>query len=345
MACFEHFGAVPAGDARIFTLKSEQLRVRITNYGARMVAIEAPDRDGRFGHVLLGFDSAEAYAAAGGSFGAILGRAANRIAGGGFRLDGTDYRLEQNDPGGTLHGGPEGFARKLWAPREVTADRVVLTLTSPDGDQGFPGALTARVVYRLEGDTLLIELGAATDRPTICNLSAHPYFNLSGARRDVLDHEIAIAARRFLPTDARQIPTGERRAVAGTPFDFSAPRRLGARIREPDDQLRIGRGYDHCFVLDDGARFAASAYDPVSGRRLELTTSQPGLQLYSGNSLDGSVVGRLPDGRRGAFRQSDGFAFEAQNFPDAPNQPKFPSAVLRPGQTYRQEIAYRFSSA
>ncbi len=327
-----------AGPARLFTLESAGLRVRITNYGARMVAIEAPDRDGAFGHVLLGFDSATAYQQAGGSFGAILGRYANRIAQGRFMLDGVTRQLAVNDAGGTLHGGPEGFARRLWQVEGFSADTLALRLLSPDGDQGFPGALTASVTYRLAHDTLRITLTASTDRPTVCNLSAHPYFNLAG-QGDVLAHDIRIAAARFLPTDARQIPTGEIRPVAGTVFDFRAPRRLGARIRAPDAQLLIGRGYDHCFVLDDGAALAASAFHATSGRLLEVFTSQTGLQFYSGNSLDGSVAGRS-----GAFRQTDGFAFEAQVFPDAPNRPSFPSTVLRPGETYRQTIAYRFTA-
>ncbi len=340
------FGTLASGAATLFSLQSAALRVGITDYGARMVSIETADRDGGFGHVLLGFDDVAAYDAAGGSFGAVLGRCANRIAGGRFTLDGHAYQLAVNDGGNTLHGGPCGFARNLWQVERAAggaAPELALLLVSPDGDQGFPGTLTARAVYRLAGDTLTLELSATTDRPTIVNLSAHPYFNLAGVGSyDALDHEITIAASRFLPTDAVQIPTGALAPVAGTVFDFREPAKLGARIRAADPQLLIGHGYDHCFVLDDAAagRFAGRAYDPRSGRSIEVVTDEPGLQLYSGNSLNGATVGRGGV----AFRQSAGFAFEAQNFPDAINQPDFPSPVLRPGELYRRRISYRFTA-
>lgn len=343
--CTRRFGTLPSGEpAQLFTLRGDRLTVGITDYGARMVSIEAPDARGRFGHVLLGFDDVAAYEAAGGSFGAVLGRCANRIGGGRFTLDGKVHQLAVNDGGNTLHGGPRGFARALWRVEQVldrAVPEVTLVLVSPDGDQGFPGRLTARATYRLDGDTLRLELTATTDAPTIVNLSAHPYFNLGGPDMgDVLGHEITLNAARFLPTDAHQVPIGEAAPVAGGVFDFQMPAALGARIRVDDPQLLIGRGYDHCFMLDRGAPVAARAYEPVSGRFVEVTTTQPGLQLYSGNSLDGSVVGR--GGL--AFRQSAGFALEAQNFPDAINHPGFPSPVLRPGETYRQHIAYRFSA-
>ena len=342
------FGTLPGGAAAtLFKLQSNALRVCITDYGARMVSIEAPDRDGRFGHVLLGFDDVVAYDAAGGSFGAVLGRYANRIAGGRFTLDGQAHQLAVNDGGNTLHGGPCGFARSMWRVERAlsgAAAELALVLVSPDGDQGFPGALTARVRYRLAGDTLTLELTATADRATIVNLSAHPYFNLAGVEaHDVLDHEITIAAARFLPTDATQVPTGEMALVEGTVFDFRQPTRLGARIRVADPQLLIGHGYDHCFVLDAAAgepSFAARAHDPLSGRSVELTTDEPGLQLYSGNALTGATVGRGGV----VFRQSAGFAFEAQNFPDAINQPGFPLPILRPGELYRRLISYRFTA-
>lgn len=341
------FGRLPDGRAAsLHTLENGRLRVRITDFGARMVSIEAPDRDGRSGHVLLGLDDAASYATAGGSFGAVLGRCANRIGGGQFELDGQVYRLATTGGGNTLHGGPEGFGLVPWQVAEAEggdAPRLALSLHSPDGDQGFPGALDARAEYRLDGDTLLLELTATTDRPTMINLSAHPYFNLGdAAQHDILGHEVTIHAGDFLPTDAQQIPTGERRPVQGTPFDFRQSRTIAARIREADPQLLHGRGYDHCFVLDGDAgalRPAARARDPASGRVVEVLTTQPGLQFYSGNSLNGAVVGRGGV----AYRQSAGFAFEAQNFPDAPNRPDFPSAVLRPGERYRQVIAYRFA--
>ncbi len=343
------FGALTGGaTATLFSLQSDVLRVAITDYGARMVSIEAPDRHGHLGHVLLGFDDVAAYDAAGGSFGAVLGRCANRIAGGRFMLDGKAHQLAVNDGGNTLHGGPRGFARAMWQVERAVGGEtpeLALALVSPDGDQGFPGTLTARALYRLSANTLTLELSAVTDQPTIVNLSAHPYFNLGDvAAHDVLSHEIKIAASKFLPTDAGQIPTGAMAPVAATVFDFGVCTPLGARIRAADPQLLIGRGYDHCFVLDEpgnaALRFAASAYDPRSGRLLEVTTDEPGLQLYSGNSLNGTTVGR--DGI--VFRQSAGLAFEAQNFPDAVNHPSFPSPVLRPGECYRRRIAYRFTA-
>jgi aldose 1-epimerase len=335
------FGLLADGRAaQCFTLESKTLRVQITDFGARMVSIEAPDRRGTFGHVLLGFDDAQAYLEAGGSFGAILGRYANRIAGGRFVLDGVAHQLAVNDPGGTLHGGPQGFANKLWQVEtfDAAANQLVMSLESPDGDQGFPGALRAAVTYRLAGARLEILLSAATDKPTVANLSAHPYFNFAGVEAgDCLGHQIFINADDFLPTDGEQIPTGERRAVAGQKFDFRKPKALGADIRDADEQLLIARGYDHCFVLKESGP-AAIVVEPVSGRAMRLFTNQPGLQLYSGNSLAGSVVGRGGV----TYRQSAGFALEAQNFPDAPNQPEFPSAVLRPGQNYSRAIAYEF---
>ena len=346
----ESFGPLPDGQATsVYTLDNGRLRVRITDYGARMVAIEAPDRHGGRSDVLLGLQDAAAYATAGGSFGAVLGRCANRIGGGQFELDGRTYRLATNDRGSTLHGGPGGFGEVLWRVEDTQggeAPRLVLSHVSPDGDQGFPGTLSTRASYSLDGDTLRLVLEASTDQPTIVNLSAHPYFNFAGVERhDILSHEVTILASAFLPTDEKQIPTGQKRPLAGTPFDFRHALALGARIRESDPQLLIGRGYDFCFALDGGEtdqpRLAASARDPLSGRGVEILTTQPGLQLYSGNMLNGTVVGR----NGVAFRQSAGFAFEAQGFPDAPNHPEFPSAVLRPGMNYRQVIAYRFTVA
>ncbi len=344
------FGSLPDGrPAFAHVLDNGRLRVRITDWGARMVAIEVPDRDKGWAHVLLGLEDAAAYAAAGGSFGAVLGRCANRIGYARFELDGRPYHLSSNDRGSTLHGGPVGFGQVLWRVEEFQggdAPTLVLSHFSPDGEQGFPGTLQARATYRLVADTLWLTLEASTDRPTVVNLSAHPYFNLAGvARHDVLSHEVMIHADHFVPTNGRQIPTGELRPVHGTPFDFRQPHALGARIRENDPQLLHGRGYDVCFALDGGEtnepRLVASARDPASGREVAILTTQPGLQLYSGNSLDGSVVGRGGV----VFRQSAGLAFEAQGFPDAPNHPAFPSAVLRPGSRYRQVIGYRFAGA
>jgi aldose 1-epimerase len=343
------FGRTPDGEtATLYELASPALRVRIADHGGRIVSVEAPDRTGRRGDVVLGFDDIAAYASASGPFGALLGRNANRIADGELTIDGRTFRLSTNDRGSTLHGGVRGFDKVRWTVEAATAEptpTVTLHYVSPDGDQGFPGEMSVRASYRLDGDTLWLSFAATTTKPTVASLSAHPYFNLAGAEAgDVLDHVVTIVADAFLPTDERQIPTGEIRPVADTPFDFREPAALGARIRRADPQLIHGRGYDHYFVLGDGAvrtpRRVASALHPASGRRLEILTTQPGLQLYTGNKLDGSVAGRGGI----LYRQSAAFAFEPQGFPDAPHHPNFASTVLRPGDEYRAVIGYRFTA-
>ncbi len=324
-------------------LESPTLRVGLTNFGARMLSIEAPDRGGRRDHVLLGFESATMVLRAG-SFGAVIGRCANRIADGRFTLDGVAYQLSQNDGTSTLHGGKQGIAKRFWTVAERSGRHAVFTLESPEGDQGFPGAAAITATYDLRGETLTLTLEATTTAPTPINLSAHPYFNLAGAAAlDVNDHLVAVAASSFLPTDARQIPTGERRAVDGTPFDLRAPTLVGARIRGEDPQLLTARGYDHHFILDEDARAirrpAIRVIHPPSGRVLEIVTTQLGVQVYTGNSLDGSLIGH-----GGTYRQTAGIAFEPQGYPDAPNQPAFPSTIVRPGDIYRQVVAYRFTT-
>lgn len=344
------FGRTEDGtEATLYTLRNDGLRVTITDYGGRMVSIAAPDRERRSTPVLLGFDDVGSYVRAGGSFGALLGRSANRIAGASFTLDGRTWPLVANDGGNTLHGGKLGFDKRFWNVEETEAEprpKLMLRHVSPDGDQGFPGTLSARATYTLDRDTLTLELEATTDAPTIVNLSAHPYFNLAGTEAgDVLGHELTITSDAFVPTDAAQIPTGEIRSVAGTVFDFRTPTAIGARIRHADEQLLHGQGYDICYVLPRGdtgrPRLAARLRDPGSGRVLEVLTTQRGLQLYTGNKLNGSVVGRGGV----IYRQSAGVAFEGQGFPDAPHHGNFPSTVLRPGETYREIIAYRFTTA
>lgn len=343
------FGRTPEGtEATLHTLRNDHLHVCITDFGGRMVSIAAPDRKRAFAHVLLGFDDVGRFATAGGSFGALLGRTANRIAVASFTLDGQTYRLVANEGDATLHGGKPGFGNLFWQVADLqdgARPTLVLAHTSPDGDQGFPGTLQARATYRLDGDTLTLTLEATTDKPTIVNLSAHPYFNLAGVEQsDVLGHEAMIASDAILPTDARQIPTGEVRDVSGTVFDFRQPTPLGARIRQADEQLLHGLGYDCCFVLQGGdagrPRLAIRLREPRSGRVLEVLTTQRGLQVYTGNKLNGSIVGRGGI----AYRQSAGIALEGQGFPDAPHHPDFPSIVLRPGETYREVIAYRFTT-
>jgi aldose 1-epimerase len=341
----EPFGQTSNGHgATLFTLENDHLRVRITDFGGRMVSIEAPDRDGRRDHVLLGFDNVAAYSAYGGSFGCLLGRYANRIAGAAFTLDGQTYPLSKNSGDLTLHGGALGFNRLFWSVATAAADPIPtlhLTLVSPDGDQGFPGEVTVQAIYRLDADTLSLAFEARTTQPTVLNLSAHPYFNLGGpACGDVLNHEATIAADAFLPTDDAQVPTGEIHSVTGTPFDFRTPALLGARIRQPDPQLYHGLGYDHCFVLGpDGP--AIRVRDPASGRVLEIHTDQPGIQVYTGNKLTGTFAGHGGI----VYRQSAGLALEPQEFPDAPHHPNFPSTTLRPGDVYRRSIRYRFTTA
>jgi aldose 1-epimerase len=338
------FGRAQGRTARLFTLESDVLRAHITDYAGALVSLEAPDCGGVRDHVVLGFDDVAGYLDNRGSFGALLGRTANRIADGRMVIDGQTYELSKNENGSTLHGGVEGFGKRFWSVAEHDGQRLRLALLSPDGDQGFPGAVAAEAVWRLDGADLSLAFTASTTKPTPLSLSAHPYFNLEGPlARDCLDHETEIFAQSYLPTDQRQIPTGEIASVAGTPLDFRSLGHIGERIREPDLQLRYGRGYDHYFVLPQDApgalRLAARVFSPRSGRRLEILTTQPGLQFYAGNNLDGSAPGR-----GGLYRQSAGFAFEPQGFPNAPNQPNFPSTILRPGETYRQQIVYRLTA-
>ena len=324
-------------------LRNDRLRVGLTDFGARMLSIEAPNRQGAFDHVLLGFDRADMVLKAG-SFGAVLGRYANRIAGGRFTLDGTAYQLSQNDGDNTLHGGKAAFSKRFWTVADRTATTAVFTLESLDGDEGFPGTLHAQATYTLKDNALHLRLTATTDAPTPINLSAHPYFNLGGASAlDICDHRLQVHAARFLPTDATQIPTGVLQDVGGTPFDFREPIILGTRIRESDPQLMVARGYDHCFVLDGAPgtmRPAARVIHEASGRVLEMETDMAGLQVYTGNSLNGSLIGH-----GGTYRMTAGLALEAQAYPDAPNQPSFPSTILRPGETFDSTIVYRFSAS
>lgn len=344
----EPFGQMPDGHkATLFTLENDRLRVRITDFGGRMVSIETPDRDGHRDHVLLGFDHVAAYGEYGGSFGTLLGRYANRIAGASFTLDGQTFRLSKNDGDATLHGGAVGFNRVFWSVASADAEptpTLVLTHVSPDGDQGFPGEVTVQATYQLDADLLSLAFEARTTKPTVINLSAHPYFNLAGtANGDVLGHEVTVAADAFLPTDAAQIPTGEIRPVAGTPFDFRQPALLGARIRQADPNLFHGLGYDHCLVLRTDVpaapAFAVRVRDPAKGRMLEVHTNQPGVQVYTGNKLSGAFAGHGGV----IYRQSAGLALEPQDFPDAPHHPNFPSTILRPGSILRRIIRYRFA--
>jgi aldose 1-epimerase len=342
----EPFGQHDNRTARLFTLHNEALTARVTDYGGILVSLEAADRTGHHGHIVLGFDDVAGYVDNKGSFGALLGRNANRISGGRIEIDGRTYTIAKNEPNATLHGGPKGFSKCFWDAVSVAQQEVVLALTSPDGDQGFPGEVHVTATWALRGLALHLTYDATTTKPTPFTMSAHPYFNLEGvASPHCLDHRVQILADRFLPADESQIPTGEIHDVHNTPLDFRKPQWIGARIREPDTQLRYGRGYDHYFILPEGdthkePRLAARIEAPHSGRVLEILTTQRGVQFYTGNNLNGSAPGR-----GGLYRQSAGFAFEPQGFPDAPNRPSFPSTILRPGERYHEEIVYRLSIA
>ncbi|GLW54404.1 aldose epimerase family protein [Kitasatospora phosalacinea] len=318
----------------------------VLSLGARLEALHAPDRDGRRANVVLGgADVAELLDAAA-YFGATVGRYANRVAGGRLPLDGTVHRLATQHTGHTLHGGPDGYATRSWDGEPVQEEQRVgvrLRLHSPDGDQGFPGALTAEVTYLLDADgELTIDYRAVTDAPTVVNLTNHAYFNLAGeGNGTVLDHLLRVDASGYLPVDEELIPLGPVEPVAGTPFDLREARALGERfaLRHPQ-LLPAGSGYDHTWVLDGtGLRTAAVLTDPASGRRLECRTTEPGLQVYTGNLFDGSVTGR--SGR--PYRAYAGIALETQHFPDSPNRPDYPSTVLRPGEEYRSTTVYRFT--
>ena len=322
------------------------MRVCILTLGCIIARLEVPDRDGKSANVVLGSDSVAGYLHRSPHFGAIAGRYANRIAQGRFAIDGIGYQLDINAPPNTLHGGRHGFDKVVWQAESLDGEALCLRYQSPDGEEGFPGNLAVEVTYRLgAANDLSINYAATTDKPTIVNLTNHSYFNLAGEGcGDVLSHIVSIAADQFTPTDATQIPTGEIRSVTGTPFDFTQPRSIGERIRMADGQLLIAHGYDHNWVLRAPAgttpRQAARAFEPRTGRILDVLTDAPGLQFYTGNGLNGALVG--PAGR--TYRQSDGFCFETQWFPDAPNQPGFPSAVLRPGERFRSTTIFRFSN-
>ena len=318
----------------------------VLTLGAILQSIEVPDRAGTLEDVVLGHDTPEEYLRNPAYLGCVVGRYANRIATGRFTLDGVEHRLTVNDGANSLHGGARGFDRELWsASRATTAEGegVRLALRSPDGDQGYPGNLDVRVTYTLsEDDRLTVDYAATTDRATPVNLSQHTYWNLGGPHRaDILGHELWIDADRFTPVDEGLIPTGELRPVRGTPFDFQTPMTIGARIDAPDEQLRRGHGYDHNFVVvGSGAGLvqAARLADPVSGRSMEVWTTEPGVQFYSGNFLDGAIRGK--GGRPLAARS--GCCLETQHFPDSPNHPNFPSTILRPGAVWRSRTVFGF---
>lgn len=320
---------------------------KILTLGGVVMSLTAPDRHGRFADVVLGFDAPADYLENRPFFGGLIGRYCNRIARGDLPVDGARHVLATNDGPNHLHGGPGGFHTVVWEVSEVVdgpEPALALRHVSRDGEEGYPGTLTADVRYTLTADgALRVEYVARTDRATVVNLTQHSYFNLGGhAAGSITEHRLRLAASRFLPVDGTAIPTGELRAVRGTPFDFLTPATIGARIGAADEQLRFGRGYDHCYAVDgwDGAlRDIAEVVEPVSGRRLVVRTTEPGVQLYSGNFLDGIA------GKQGArYDRRTGFCLEAQHFPDSPHRPEFPSTRLAPGETYRQTTEYCFTT-
>jgi aldose 1-epimerase len=342
------WGKTKGGEAvELYTLTNAKgHKVSIMTLGAIVVSIQVPDKAGALGDVALGFDSLDGYLAPNPFFGAVAGRYGNRIGGGTFTIDGHTSTLPKNDGANTLHGGTKGFDKYVWKGRPVTSSNgptVVLTHVSPDGDQGFPGTLTATVSYTwTNDDELKIHYHATTDKPTVVNLTNHSYFNLAGAGSGtILGQVMQIFADKFTPVAKGLIPTGELKPVAGTPFDFLKPTPIGARIESSDEQITLGGGYDHNFVLNGSAgtlRPAAHVIDPSSGRTMDVLTTEPGVQFYTGNFLDGKIAGK--GGK--VYEKRAGFCLETQHFPDSPNKPKFPSTVLRPGQRYDTTTVYRF---
>ncbi len=334
------FGRLADGSAvSLFTLtNSDGMVVRVTDFGGIITELHARDRDGALADVVLGFDQLAPYLGEHPYFGALVGRFANRIAAGRFSLDGVEHQLDVNFGPNHLHGGRIGLHNVKW---DAETDGAVLRLrrVCPAGEQGYPGTLTITATYQLTDDNeLILRIEAVTDQATPVNLTQHSYFNLAGTG-DILGHELTLFADAFTPVNEALIPTGQLRPVAGTPFDFRAPRPIGQRIDEADEQLRYGGGYDHNFVLSHPGGLAARLRDPASGRVLELFTTEPGVQFYSGNFLDGSLSEK---GRRYTYRS--GLCLEPQHFPDSPNQPAFPNTILRPGERFASESRYRFST-
>lgn len=341
------FGTVDGRAITLYTLtNSHGMEVRAMNYGAIIVSIRVPDRHGELADVVLGHETLEGYRPNPPYFGALVGRYANRIANGTFKLDGETYTLPKNDGPNTLHGGTTGFDKVVWDAEPLKGRTgVAFSYFSKDGQDGFPGNLRVKVTYTLSNaNALEIDYEATTDKATPINLSQHSYFNLKGeGNGDILDHEIMINADRFTPVDKNLIPTGELRPVKGTPFDFTQPTKIGARIDDHDEQLVLAHGYDHNFVINrqgGGLVLAARVYEPTTGRTLEVSTTQPGVQFYTGNFLDGTITGKQGH----VYKKHYGFCLETQHFPDSPNHSSFPNTILRPGETFQQKTVFKFSA-
>ena len=331
----------------LYTLKNKNgLEMAVTNYGGRVVSLLVPDKNGKMEDVVLGYESIDGYISANEQyFGASIGRYGNRIAKGNFKIDSVDYKLAINNTPNSLHGGPKGFSSKVWDAVQKGPNEVELTLTSPDMEEGYPGELKVTMNYRLtDANEFAISYQATTTKPTILNLTNHSYFNLHGAGNgDILDHQLIINADNFTPIDSTLIPTGKIESVTGTPFDFTVANAIGARIGETNEQLRFGLGYDHNFVLnksnDKAVSLAASVYDPQSGRFMEVFTNEPGIQFYCGNFLKGKEIGK----QNKPYNYRTALCLETQHFPNSPNQPEFPSVILKPDGLYTSACIYKFS--
>ncbi|HSF90257.1 MAG TPA: aldose epimerase family protein, partial [Saprospiraceae bacterium] len=342
------FGTTPSGDeVTEFTLTNGHgIELKVINYGCTITSLKVPDRHGVFADIVLGYDDLEGYLQSNAYIGCVVGRFANRIAHGKFSLEGKEYKLAQNLPPHHLHGGVKGFSHAVWAAEEIDAEDGVgirFRHMSPDGDEGYPGNLQLEVTYMLgDDDTLSFAYHASTDQPTIINLTQHTYFNLHGNNTSILDHQLMIHADHFLPVDETMIPTGEIRKVDGSPFDFRTPKEVGRDIGEDDIQLAIGHGYDHCWVFNHPSgelQHAATLYDPSTGRKMDVYTTEPGMQLYTANFLQSKKAGK----NKIALAPRSGLCLETQHYPDSPHQPGFPSVVLRPGDEFRSKTLLKFS--
>lgn len=344
----QQFGTMPDGQVvDQYTLTNHNgIEMKVITYGGIITSLRIPDRNGKLEDVVLGYDNLEGYLEQNPYFGAIIGRYGNRIAKGKFTLDGTEYSLATNNLGNHLHGGIVGFDKVVWEAETVKTDSsagIKFSYDSPDMEEGYPGNLYVTVIYTLDNDDqLTFEYAAMTDKQTIVNLTNHAYYNLSAMKEDILQHELTLNANRYLPVDSSLIPL-EAAPVAGTPFDFTEPKKIGADINDEHVQLKNGGGYDHCWILnasDDEMQFAASLYEPDSGRYMEIYTTEPGIQFYSGNFLDGTITGK--NGITYGYRS--GLCLETQHFPDSPNRPDFPSVVLNPGERYYSKTITHFST-
>jgi aldose 1-epimerase len=343
------FGSVDGKSVDLYTLTNDKgMEMKVTNYGCIVTSLKVPDKAGKAGDVVLGYNDVASYVKNNPYFGAAIGRYGNRIGGAKFTLDGKDYLLEKNNGPNSLHGGKKGFDKVIWDAKEVNGKNSVgveFSYVSKDGEEGFPGNLSIKITYTVtDNNEFKVDYSATTDKTTICNLTHHSYFNLAGeGASDILGHELMIKASKYTPVDSTLITTGELALVAGTPFDFLKPTAIGSRIGVENIQLKYGLGYDHNWVLDRPANskdllLAATVAEPKSGRCMDVLTTEPGLQFYSGNFLDGTITGKSGQ----VYKHRYGFCLESQHFPDSPNKPKFPSTVLKPGETYKTSTVYKF---